>query len=105
MSLINTEGFTHELNKLFAQSDGYEKIVFSKGYTIDDGGYFEIFEEDKKIIAIINCEFETESGNCCLEYYAKYSSSLHTQFIDLLDKYNLEFEWQDCATALLYKNN
>lgn len=79
-------------------------------YKRDDGTYnidsrtYELFEENPSALFVVYTEFDItddeELGRVKIHYDIKYGGT--KDFNNLLDKYNMEMEWENNSIFLIY---
>ena len=80
---------------------GFEEIKIKEDKPTDEDGGWRFEEHDNpNLVAIIYCDF-CEQNHPLLDYYDLANGT--KSFNELLDKYNLEFEWFECAVAYVFK--
>lgn len=90
-----------EITNLFKGS--YNQVYFRN--TKDDGKShcINLIQECQNIVCIITCDYVGEKEICKFDIHLHYDSCFHgsKEFQEILKKYNLHFEWQECCIATL----
>jgi len=96
------EAFNKKLREILTL---YEEVYFRNDgtYNIDSRTY-ELFEENPSALFVVFAEFcpknDEELGRVKIHYDIKYGGT--NDFNNLLDKYNMEMEWENSCIFLIY---
>jgi hypothetical protein len=96
------EAFNKKLREILTL---YEEVYFRNDgtYNIDSRTY-ELFEENPSALFVVFAEFcpknDEELGRVKIHYDIKYGGT--NDFNNLLDKYNMEMEWDNSCIFLIY---
>ena len=80
----------------------YEEVITHDKVKYLNDEYIDYIKSHSDILFSINCEYDAPIEQCTLNYYNNYWGN--KQFNELLEKYNLRYEWYDVCVAFIYKD-
>ena len=80
----------------------YETIIKVDDMKYLNNEYINYVQKHKDILFIINCEYEASPEESVLNYYTQYWGN--KQFNELLNKYNLRYDYYDQCVAFIYND-
>ncbi len=89
-----------EFNKIFKYEKAITKDEYCK-YTSNESCNY--IEKSNKVSFIINAEQEAPEEESTINFYNQYWG--HKQFNELLEKYNLKYEWLDTCILFIYHDD